>query len=47
MNTDWRFLCELRDRGRAAAAAWLERAYPHIGERSTVDLRREFLGDVA
>jgi NTE family protein len=47
LNTDWQFLCELRDRGRAAAAAWLERTYPHIGERSTVDLRREFLGDVA
>jgi NTE family protein len=47
LNTDWQFLCELRDRGRAAAAAWLEQAYPHIGKRSTVDLRREFLGDVA
>ena len=47
LNTDWQFLCELRDRGRAAAAAWLERSYAHIGERSTVDLRREFLGDVS
>lgn len=40
---DWRFLVELRDRGRAAAEEWLARAAPHLGERSTVDLRRDFL----
>jgi NTE family protein len=45
LNTDWHFLCELRDRGRAAAAAWLEQAHDHIGERSTVDLRAEYLGE--
>lgn len=45
LDTNWEFLCELRDRGRAAAAAWLEQAYEHIGERSTVDLRAEFLGE--
>jgi NTE family protein len=45
MDTNWDFLCELRDRGRAAAAAWLDNAYEHIGERSTVDLRAEYLGE--
>ena len=45
LDTNWEFLCELRDRGRAAAAAWLEQAYEHIGERSTVDLRAEYLGE--
>ncbi|MGH8673395.1 MAG: patatin-like phospholipase family protein, partial [Burkholderiales bacterium] len=46
MNTDWSFLRDLRDRGRAAAAAWLAQAYDHIGQRSSVDLRREYLGEV-
>ena len=46
LNTDWNFLCDLRDRGRAAVATWLEQAYDHIGQRSSVDLRREFLGDL-
>jgi len=45
LNTDWSFLRELRDRGRAAAAGWLDRVHEHIGERSTVDLRAEFLGE--
>ena len=43
MSTDWAFLCELRDRGRAAAARWLEANFEHLGHRSTVDLRSEFL----
>lgn len=47
LNTDWNFLCDLRDRGREAAAGWLERAYDHIGHHSTVDLRSEFLGETA
>ena len=45
LNTDWNFLCNLRDRGRATALTWLEQAYEHIGARSTVDLRREFLDE--
>ena len=45
LDTRWEFLCDLRDRGRAAAAAWLDRTHAHIGERSTVDLRAEFLGE--
>ena len=45
LDTNWPFLCELRDRGRAAAGAWLEKTHQHIGQRSTVDLRAEFLGE--
>lgn len=44
LSPDWRFLTRLRDRGREAASEWLERAAPHLGQRSTVDLRRDFLG---
>jgi NTE family protein len=40
---EWRFLVELRDRGREAASEWLERAAPHLGQRSTVDLKADFL----
>src|SRR5262245_34157987 len=42
-NTDWGFLCALRDLGRQAAAQWLARTYDHIGHHSTVDLRSEYL----
>jgi NTE family protein len=42
-NTDWPFLCELRDRGREAAARWLEESFDHLGHHSTVDLRSEYL----
>lgn len=44
LNTDWKFLCDLRDRGRAAAARWLETNFDHLGHHSTVDLHSEFLG---
>jgi len=43
LSTDWAFLCDLRDRGRAAAALWLEANFEHLGHHSTVDLRSEFL----
>jgi NTE family protein len=42
-NADWNFLCSLRDRGRTEAGAWLEENYHHIGQRSSVDISREFL----
>jgi len=42
MDTSWSFFIELRDAGREAAGAWLERHYADIGARSTVDLRHEF-----
>jgi len=41
--SDWAFLTDLRDRGRETAARWLEENYEHIGMRSSVDLRTEFL----
>ncbi len=43
LKTDWTFLCDLRDRGRAAAAHWLEANFDHLGHHSTVDLHSEFL----
>jgi len=43
LNSDWKFLCDLRDRGRAAAARWLEANFDHLGHHSTVDLQSEFL----
>lgn len=42
-NADWNFLCSLRDKGRAEAGAWLDENYDHIGQRSSVDISREFL----
>ncbi|MGC7411281.1 patatin-like phospholipase family protein [Pandoraea pneumonica] len=41
--TDWHFLTTLRDRGREAAARWLDEHYNDVGMRSTVDLRRDYL----
>ncbi len=43
MSSDWGFLTMLRDRGRALATEWLEHNFEHLGVRSTVDLKREFL----
>lgn len=43
LNTSERFLTELRDHGRKAAAAWLAANYDRIGKESTVDLKAEFL----
>ena len=44
-DTRWPFLLSLRDRGREAAFSWLETCSAHVGERGTVDLKREFLED--
>lgn len=43
MESDWRFLTMLRDRGRACAAEWLADNFEHVGKRSTVDMQKEFL----
>ena len=43
LNTDWAFLSRLRDLGREAARTWLGQNYAHLGERSTVDLNRDYL----
>ena len=42
-NCDWRFLTDLRDRGRATAEQWLAENYLHLGKRATVDLVNEYL----
>jgi NTE family protein len=44
LNPDWRFLCDLRDRGRAAAKRWLDENFDHVGHHATVDLRSDYLG---
>lgn len=42
-NADWEFLCGLRDNGRREADAWLIHHYRNIGQRSSIDIRKEFL----
>jgi NTE family protein len=42
-NADWSFLCKLRDNGRREAETWLTENYRNIGERSSIDIRKEFL----
>ncbi|UUZ65229.1 patatin-like phospholipase family protein [Polaromonas sp. P1-6] len=42
-NAEWDFLCFLRDKGRAEAEAWLKENYHHIGQRSSIDIDKEFL----
>lgn len=43
-DSDWEFLCYLRDLGRRSAGQWLARNFKHLNMCSTVDLRTEFLG---
>ncbi|HSV58712.1 MAG TPA: patatin-like phospholipase family protein [Variovorax sp.] len=43
LNADWGFLQMLRDKGRAHAERWLAKHFDAIGERSSVDIRSEFL----
>lgn len=42
-EVDWDFLTRLRDIGRQSAAAWLDRHFDDLGQRSTIDLRAEYL----
>lgn len=42
-DTSWRFLEDLRDRGRKEGQAWLDEHFKDLGQRSSVDLRAEFL----
>lgn len=37
LNTEWAFLCHLRDLGRKAAAAWLGENFDALGYHSTLD----------
>jgi NTE family protein len=39
LNTEWDFLVELRDAGRATAQRWLDANYDAIGMSGTLDLR--------
>ncbi|MGE3247154.1 MAG: patatin-like phospholipase family protein [Beijerinckiaceae bacterium] len=41
LDTRWRFLASLRDAGRDAARAWLERHYGAIGVHSTMTVNRD------
>ena len=43
LNCDWGFLTHLRDKGRAYASRWMNTNFDAIGQRSSVDLRAEFL----
>ncbi|ATC33961.1 patatin-like phospholipase family protein [Caulobacter vibrioides] len=41
-NTEWSFLTDLKDRGRAAAQAWLDDCGDCVGVKSSVDLKVGF-----
>ncbi len=43
LNANWAFLTHLRDLGRASAGAWLDKNFDALGERSTVDLKADYL----
>jgi NTE family protein len=43
LNSDWEFLTYLRDFGRDSTEEWLKANYDHIGLKSTVDIKGEFL----
>ena len=42
-STEWRFLEDLKERGRKEGHAWLDEHFKDLGTRSSVDLRAEFL----
>ena len=42
VNTEWEFLCHLRDIGRQATAHWLKANFHSIGKESSLDLRKMF-----
>jgi NTE family protein len=44
LNTDMAFLEFLRDRGRAAADAWIKQHKEAVGVASSIDIRETFLG---
>ena len=43
LGADWDFICYLRDIGRNAADKWLRQNWDAIGERPSLDIRKEFL----
>jgi hypothetical protein len=44
LNTEMAFLEFLRDRGRAAADAWIRQHKKAVGAASSIDIRETFLG---
>lgn len=42
-ETRWKFLTDLRDKGRDMASEWLDENFDAVGKRGTVDLHQEFL----
>lgn len=42
MNSEWAFLTHLRDIGRESAKVFLDQHYESLGNKSTLNLRREF-----
>ena len=45
-DTNWRFLTDLRDRGRDAAQTWLSENLETVGKKSSIDIKKEFLDGV-
>ncbi|MEO5693881.1 MAG: patatin-like phospholipase family protein [Usitatibacter sp.] len=42
-SLEWKFLRELHERGISTGREWLAANYRHIGKRSSLDVRKEFL----
>ena len=42
-NTEWSFLCDLRDKGRAAFKTWADAHGDAVGVRCSVDIEKQFL----
>ncbi len=42
-DTSWRFLTDLRDKGREHAGQWLDECQQHLGQRSSIDIHQTFL----
>ena len=42
-NTDWTFLTNLRDLGRAEGKNWINKNWDALGKRDTVDIGRDYL----
>ncbi|MFJ7438904.1 patatin-like phospholipase family protein [Methylorubrum thiocyanatum] len=42
IDARWRIIERLRDKGRAAAKAWLEEGYADVGVRCTLDLKKAY-----
>jgi NTE family protein len=43
LNADWQFLQHLKETGRCHAETWLTENYHHLGVKSSVDIREQYL----